>query len=789
MNSSKPKSEAWRLPRGPLQLERRQDFADDAIIGGVSGFVQQWVHQASAVISARDLQAALGKLAVEAAQYAELGKPQRKALLAEVERLGSLVEQAMDKQRTRPPSVIPALKWDSPLSQLPGIGPARTETLAKAGLATVGDLLQYYPLRYEDRRQPQPVAGLQHRQSTTLVVTVTGEGYLAYRGSQKLAIVPATDGSDLINLTWFNQPYRATQLKPGTKLVVTGMVRLHKGQAALAVAEAEIVQDEELHVRRIVPIYSAPPFSQVVMRKLVQATLEGCNDYPEDRVPAELLVERDLMPLGQAFREVHFPGNMETLKEARARLAYDELFALQVRLAQRRRAAKATPESAAVEVGEALAELRAALPFALTRAQERVMGEVLEDLRRPEAANRLIHGDVGAGKTVVAAVALLAAARAGKQAAIMAPTELLAQQHYRTLRELLGALGVEPVLLTGSMNGAERRRLLTQLMTGEAAVAVGTHALFQESVAFKDLAVAVIDEQHRFGVRQRAMLVGKGPRPNCFVMSATPIPRTLALTAYGDFDVSILDQLPPGRKPVVTEVTTRREVGRGYRLISDVVSRGRQAYMVCPIIEKNEGRHLAAAESMYAKIREDIFPSLKMALVHGKMDASEREAIMERFRAGELEALIATTVIEVGVDVPNATAIVIMNAECFGLAQLHQLRGRVARSSDQAYCLLVCGTGNLDTIERLQVLERTNDGFLVAEEDLRRRGPGEMAGTKQAGVPDLRMADLLADTRTLAVAREDAFRLVDEDPKLEAPENAGLREWLGGEDGVGAWTL
>jgi len=797
MPSPPSPNQPWRLPRQPLQLERKQGCADRAIVGGVAKLVAQWAKRAAAHLEAGDLRTALAQIASQAAGYPQMGQPQRKALLAEVERLGTLVEGAIQPNGVLPPTPSlkgggkgnVALRWDSPLLHLPGIGPARAEALAKAGLATVGDLLSYYPLRHEDRREPQAVRSLEHRQTACLVVEVTAPGHVAYRGSQKLAIVPATDGSDPINLTWFNQPYRASQLPPGTKLVVTGLVRLHKGAASLAVTEAETIKDEDLNVRRIVPVYSAPPFSQVVMRKLIQAALQACTDYPESRVPAELIERRRLMPLSQAYREVHLPTNSETLKAARARLAYDELFFLQIRLARRRREAKVTHEASALEVGGALEELRGVLPFALTGAQERVIGEMLDDLSRPEAASRLIHGDVGAGKTVVAAAALLAAVRAGKQAVMMAPTELLAEQHYRTLTELLAPLGVQPVLLTGSLSSQRKRELQRQLATGEAQLVIGTHALFQESVQFADLAVAVIDEQHRFGVRQRALLVGKGLRPNCFIMSATPIPRTLALTAYGDFDVSILDELPPGRRPVHTELLPRRDIKRAYRMVSDVVERGRQAYLVCPIIEANEGRRLEAAEEVYERIRNGIFPSLKLALVHGKLEATEREAIMERFRAGELEALVATTVIEVGVDVPNAVVMVIMNAEMFGLAQLHQLRGRVARSQTQAYCILVTGAKDPEVIAKLQVLERTNDGFLVAEEDLRRRGPGEMVGTAQSGLPDLRMADLLADTPTLARAREDAFALIDADPDLEREEHRGLREWLAQHPLGGDWAL
>ncbi|MGE5530796.1 MAG: hypothetical protein ACM3VW_01595, partial [Bacteroidota bacterium] len=441
-----PTNDPWRLPLKPLQLEREQGCADRAVIGGMGAFVQRWVQQATAAVSARELREALAQAAANSGNYGDLGLAARKAFLAEVQRLGGLVEQELRKRPART-TEHPVLRWQSPLSDLPGIGPARTETLSKAGLVTVGDLLEGYPFRYEDRREPQAVRSLEHRQSACLILTVTAPGRLVYKNHQKLAIVPATDGSTPIDLTWFNQPYRATQMAVGTRLVVTGQVRVHKGNFALAVSEAEVVgrseevsggtgvspvkapgapadrQDacptetsqqtaDDLHVRRIVPVYSAPPFSQVVMRKLVQAALEGCTEYPEERVPAELLAKRKLMPLAEAYAEIHFPSNNETLREARARLAYDELFFLQIRLAQRRRQAKVAHDQAELAPAGAMEELRAALPFKLTGAQERVMAEVLEDLRRPEAANRLIHGDVGAGKTVIAAVALLAAARA-----------------------------------------------------------------------------------------------------------------------------------------------------------------------------------------------------------------------------------------------------------------------------------------------------------------------------------------------------------------------------------------
>lgn len=783
--------------RGPLHLERRQGFADRAVIGGMAGLLQRWATQAATRVADDTLIADLRRLRVRAANYPQESREGRRELLAEAERLALRVrdvatrqdpQQAGRRQRRGAATAEP-LHWQSPLSQLPGIGPARGAQLAKAGLHTCADLLQYYPARYEDRRSPQTARQLTHRQSACLEVEITGPGKVVGRYGDQRAVVPATDGSDPVDLVWFHQPYRARQVKPGDKLVVMGQVRVHQGKVAVAVSEAEALSAEGLNTRRLVPVYSAPPLPQSAMRKLIATVLRECRDIPEERVPAPLIAERGLMPLAEALQEVHFPTNHETLKAARARIAYEELFLLQVRLAQRRRRAKRAADGSALEAENCLAELRQALPFRLTRAQERVAGEVLEDLRRPEAANRLIHGDVGAGKTVIAALALLAAARAGRQGVLMAPTELLAHQHHRTLSDMLQPLGLQVDLLVGGMDTSARRRVMRALATGQTHLAVGTHALFQGEVRLADLAVAVIDEQHRFGVRQRALLIGKGLHANTFIMSATPIPRTLALTAYGDFDVSLLDELPPGRRPVCTEVIPRQQVHRAYRLVSDAVERGQQAYLICPLIEGEEGVRQAAAEALFQEFRRAIFPDLRLGLVHGKLPAAERDAIMEQFRQGQLEALVATTIVEVGMDVPAATVMVIMDAERFGLAQLHQLRGRVARSDAQAYCALVTGSQDEEVIDRLKVLERTTDGFLVAEEDLRRRGPGELAGLRQSGLPDLRMADLLADTHTLALARADAFALVEADPSLVRPEHALLREALGPEPKEPVWTL
>ena len=584
---------------------------------------------------------------------------------------------------------------------------------------------------------------------------------------------------------WFNQPWRAEQFAIGTELVVTGLMMIRKGEFSFAVSEAEALEGSskqaDLSFGRLTPCYGlAQGLSQTLLRRLVADALSRCEPLPATIVPESIVAARGLMPLGEALRQVHFPSDDNALQLARGRVAYEELFGLQVAVAARRAVVSAQCPASVVNCEGLRDALVAALPFAPTGAQARVMADLQADLEAPARANRLIHGDVGSGKTVCAAFALAAAAQAGRQAVLMAPTELLAEQHFRTLHKLLQPLGIRPVLLTGG-NPAARRRAV-ELAGGPAQVVVGTHALFQESVRFRDLAVVIIDEQHRFGVTQRARLAGKGQSPNLFVMSATPIPRTLALTAYGDFDVSVLDELPPGRQPVVTVLAWGSDRRIAYETLAAHVAQGRQGYVVCPLVDAGEDSGLAAAEKEFSRLSRGAYASVRMGLVHGRTEAAEREETMRSFSAGRLQVLVATTVIEVGVDVPNATVMIVENAERFGLAQLHQLRGRVARGEQRGKCILLTRAGNPEVIARLRVLERTNDGFAIAEEDLRRRGPGEMAGTRQSGLPDLRMADLVADTVTLAMAREDAFGLGD-------AERRGLLRAMKAAQKPEGWTL
>jgi ATP-dependent DNA helicase RecG len=521
-----------------------------------------------------------------------------------------------------------------------------------------------------------------------------------------------------------------------------------------------------------------PEYSQIGelsgrrIRTLVKAALDRCLDQVVDPLPAAVRERRSLVGLRQAFGEVHFPPSLDVADRARSRLAYEEFFLFQIIVGLRRRRTAEDPRAVhfAWDPG-AHGRFLEAVPFRLTGAQERVLAEIREDMTSPRSMHRLLQGDVGSGKTVVAAAAMHQAVVGGYQAAIMAPTEILAEQHHRGIAELLGALGVSVVLLRGGMRGSEREAALAAIEDGTAEVIVGTHALIQEGTRFQKLGLAVIDEQHRFGVVQRAALKEKGASPDVLVMTATPIPRTLALTVYGDLDVSILDELPPGRTPVVTAVRDDAAREKVYGFLKDEIAEGRQVFVVYPLVEESEKVDLADATKMHEELSSGVFPDVEVGLIHGRMRPDDKDAVMERFKAGEIALLVSTTVVEVGVDVPNATVMVIEHAERFGLAQLHQLRGRVGRGSDRSYCVLMVGRGASDEArERIQVLADTNDGFVIAEKDLEFRGPGEFLGVRQHGLPRFSVADLAHDARLLVRARDDAFEFIEGDPTMTGPE-------------------
>ena len=674
------------------------------------------------------------------------------------------------------------LRLTDSLRTLPGVGPARAGSLEKLGLKTVEDLLGYYPRSYEDRRLAATIASAPADVPVCLTLMVAEEPRLSrIRRGLELVKVRLVDDTGSLTATFFNQSYLKNALREGETYVCFGRVEGTSNRKQMTNPVCERA-DRVKYNGRILPVYHLTHgISNNFLAGLALQCVEDCAGQVEEALPHDLRQAHALATAEFACRNIHFPKDETALELARRRLIFEELFSLTCGMAllrhRRDRAEGRTFRIPAVE------DFLALLPFDLTGAQRRVMEEMAADLSSGVPMNRLVQGDVGSGKTMLAAYGAWVTAKNGCQCALMAPTELLAEQHYRSLAPLLGQAGLRVGLLTGAVKGKARKELYAALEGGTMDLVIGTHALISEGVAFANLGLVVTDEQHRFGVAQRAALAAKAAvPPHVLVMSATPIPRTLSLVIYGDLEVSVVDELPPGRSPVATYVVGEDKRQRMYNFVRKLVGEGRQAYMVCPAVEKGEDGEdgqsldLKAAVSYANTLQTQVFPDLRVGLVHGKMKSREKEAVMAAFAAGELDVLVSTTVIEVGVDVPNAALMVVENADRFGLSQLHQLRGRVGRGRHQSYCVLVTATRNPDSRERLRVLSKTNDGFKIAEEDLRLRGPGDFFGERQHGLPQLSIADLTGDMRVLKQAQGAAEELLRSDPDLSRPEHAGLLE-------------
>ena len=606
------------------------------------------------------------------------------------------------------------------------------------------------------------------------------------RGKMKIGKFKVYDGSAVAALVAFGRrvDYLKRQLKDDTKVVVSGKFKRDYGEIQTTEFEYEVLSDEDadlIHTGRIVPKYSlTAKFTQRSLRSLIKMVVDEYADGIPEVLPLELRQRMKLMDKFLAVKNLHFPDSDEKLKTARKRLAFDELFFLELGLGLRKRQVEVEELGVAFKSESELLETFASnLPFELTTAQKRVFAEIREDMTNAKPMNRLLQGDVGSGKTIVAAMALILAADSGYQSAMMAPTEILAEQHYQTLASLFAPLDIRVALLKSDMPKKEKEEYLEAIKNNEAHIAVGTHALIQEGVEFNQLGFVIIDEQHRFGVMQRAELRRKGIRPDVLVMTATPIPRTLALTIYGDLNVSTIDELPPGRQKIETKWVPEEKREQMYQFIDQQIAAGRQAYIVYPLVEESEKlEDIKAATEMAEHFQNDIFPHLRVGLIHGRMRASEKQDIMESFKNRQMDILVSTTVIEVGIDVPNASIMLIEHAARFGLAQLHQLRGRVGRSTHKSYCLLIADPKNEDGLRRVKVMVRTNDGFEIAEEDLEIRGPGEFFGTRQAGMPDLKVANIFKDTILLEQARKEAFRIAEIDPSLKEPQHQMMKAVL-----------
>ncbi|HTZ18518.1 MAG TPA: ATP-dependent DNA helicase RecG [Dissulfurispiraceae bacterium] len=669
----------------------------------------------------------------------------------------------------------------SPIQYVKGVGPRRAALLAKLGIETARDALFYLPARYEDRSSINKIVHL----SVGQVRAVTGKVIKAEvvpasprKPRLKIFTVVISDGSGALSAKWFNQTYLGRLFKPSQRVIFYGTVKANYWGSGFEMMnpEFEIIDEEDddsehIHTGRIVPVYGLTEgLSQRQLRSIIHTTLISSLASVSDPMPEDIIKRLGLPGLKESLEAVHFPPSetpMQDLLTGKSlfhqRLAFDELFTLQLGLAALKNRGTAEKGISFAPTGRLTGGLMERLPFSLTRAQQRVVEDIMKDMRSPAPMNRLIQGDVGCGKTVVAFLAMLAAVESGYQAALMAPTEILAEQHCLNIHAMAEQLGLRVHLLTGS----KKEKDYDAIASGASDIVIGTHALIQEGVSFKKLGLIVIDEQHRFGVIQRAQLRKKGMNPDTLIMTATPIPRTLALTLYGDLDYSLIDELPPNRTPVTTKVIRESQKNIIYEMIDKEAKEGRQVYVVYPLIEESDKSNLRDAITGMEGLQKK-FPALRVSLIHGRMQATEREDIMREFKEGSIQILVSTTVIEVGVDVPNATLMIIIHAERFGLSQLHQLRGRVGRGAGKSHCLLLNYGGSLDAMKRLDVMARTNDGFIIAEKDLEIRGPGEFFGTKQSGLPDLRAANLLRDYKLLEIARKEAFVLIEKDPSLSS---------------------
>ena len=666
------------------------------------------------------------------------------------------------------------------------LNPRLISILNRKGLRKVGDVLFLLPRCYEDRRRIHTIAELRPGERGVAVGVVKMAGEVRARSGRRCFRAVIGDASGSLAVTYFHSgKWMAARFPLGKRMVISGEVRASLGGREMAHPEVEPAEDLEadtIHFRRVVPIY--PGFERHEQRAFRELTFRVADQYAasiDEPLPDDLREKLGLLRLEEALRRIHFPREEDALEEldrhhsrAHRRLAFDELFFLQLGMAIRRRGVKVEPGVAFDVSDERLERARAVLPFQLTAAQARVVKEISRDMGRPEPMHRLLQGDVGSGKTAVAMVAAMLALQDGYQVAVMAPTEILAEQHHRTFGRILGPAGFEVGLFKGGTGTRERQQARDALASGQVRLAVGTHALLEEGVEFQRLGLVVIDEQHRFGVIQRHALMRKGVRPDVLVMTATPIPRTLAMTSYGDLDQSLIDELPPGRTPVVTRVFGEKQRPRAYDAILSELEHGRQCYVVYPLVEESEKIDLQDATRGAETLRA-AFPQHQVGLLHGRMSAQEKDEVMDAFRAGRIDILVCTTVVEVGVDVPNASVMVIEAAERFGLSQLHQLRGRVGRGAARSHCFLIAGYArSREATDRLQVMERSSDGFVIAEKDLELRGPGEFLGTRQSGIPELAVANLARDVDLIGVAQVEARAIVDADPRLERPEHRTL---------------
>ncbi len=796
-----------------FKLEIERGYDNRAVVGGLDKILPAWESEARANrLDEEHIRAVIDGLSayhlLEPEQRAETLSQlmDRFAQLELVAETGSISNGGENKPEPKPAEnrIVENRKnyspdptgLKAPLHVLQGVGSRLSQTLGTLGLHTLEDLLYFFPRRYDDYSQLKPINRLAYGEETTVLGTIQSINTRPVRGGKmQLTEAVISDGTGALRVNWFNQPWLGNRFSKGTQVVLAGKVDQYLGRPTMANPEMELIEHEHLHTNRIVPVYPLTArLNQKSLRRLMYQTVTYWAPRVPDYLPETVRTAVKLVSLSSALMNVHFPESQDMLDVARWRLAFDEIFLLQLGVLRQKRSWQMATAQTYAAPEDWLDEQIARLPFPLTGAQRRVIDEIRADLASGRPMDRLIQGDVGSGKTVVAALTAAIVARQGAQAAVMAPTSILAEQHYRSFSRLLtretepenAALQPGQIrLLVGDTPEVEKQEIRQGLEDGQIKLVIGTHALLEAPVQFQNLQLVVVDEQHRFGVAQRATLRSKGNTPHLLVMTATPIPRSLALTVYGDLDLSVMDEMPPGRQPVDTHVTSPLERERAYQLIRAEVEKGHQAFIIYPLVEQAEGDaegeqasipQLSAVEE-HQRLQKAIFPRLRLGLLHGRLKPDEKELVMKSFRDREFDVLISTTVVEVGVDIPNATVMLIEGANRFGLAQLHQLRGRVGRGEDRSYCLLIPDNEDAIENERLAVMAETNDGFVLAESDLQQRGPGEFLGTRQAGFSELKMANL-TDVRLIEKARQQAQNLFQADPDLAAPEHAGLGQKL-----------
>jgi ATP-dependent DNA helicase RecG len=767
-----------------LQLEQDKGHQDTAVIGGLAAFIARCKNDLRVEEGDSGIAGLVEYVASTLGDYAALSPAERTQAVRQVlEYLQSLpgakpLSRKAPAKRRSQKRKGPTL--DSPVKTLSGVSDVYARRLARLGLNTIRDLLFHFPHRYDDYSALKPISDLMYGEEVTISGAVERVSNRQSRRGIIITTAIISDGTGRIQATWFNQPYLVKSLGRGRPIVLSGRVDEYLGRLTFQSPTWEPLQRELIHTGRLVPVYPVTEgIGRLWIRRLMKRVLDTWAPRVPDPLPDSLRQQYDLLELPTALKQMHFPDSWNRLAEARHRLAFDEFLSIQIGVLRQRQAWRAQSGRPIHVSREIIEQFLAGLPFALTAAQQRALDEILSDLQKPEPMSRLLQGDVGSGKTVVAAAALLATVADGLQGAIMAPTEILAEQHFNTFGTLFdreydfgGAVRrrIKLRLVTGSLRKKEREKALAEIAAGEVDIVVGTHAIIQEGVEFNDLGMAIVDEQHRFGVRQRALLRSKGHNPHILVMSATPIPRSLALTLYGDLDLSVIDELPPGRQEVITRWMAPGERDRAYRFVRHQVQEGRQAFIICPLIEASDKIEAKAAVDEHKRLQKDVFPDLRLGLLHGRMKQAEKEAVMQQFYHRQLDVLVSTSVVEVGIDVPNATVMLVEGADRFGLAQLHQFRGRVGRGEHQSYCILLADSPSEEAATRLKAMEETTDGFALAEVDLKMRGPGEFFGTRQSGLPDLRVAQM-SDTDVLVKARKAAQAIVEKDPDLRQPEH------------------